>query len=59
MFTSKIQTSPTSLHPPLQLRLNTPDEPGFVLETVPVRSLKEVWSVLEVGAMLCQRSDEY
>ncbi|KAI0668479.1 hypothetical protein C8Q78DRAFT_993488 [Trametes maxima] len=34
--------SPTSVHPHLQLRLTTPDEPGFVLEAVPVRTLKEI-----------------
>ena len=42
------QTSPGSVHPPLHLRLNTPDEPGFILETIPVRTLKEVWNILEV-----------
>ncbi|KAI0648314.1 hypothetical protein C8Q79DRAFT_905736 [Trametes meyenii] len=46
-------TSPTSVHPPLQLRLTTPDEPGFVLEAVPVRTLKEVWSILEIVREQC------
>ncbi|KAI0806901.1 hypothetical protein C8Q74DRAFT_1312897 [Fomes fomentarius] len=47
------QTSPTSVHPPLQLRLNTPEEPGFVLETIPVRTLKEIWSILEIIREQC------
>lgn len=42
------QTSPTSLHPPLQLKLTSPDEPGFRLEKVPVRNMKEVLAILEV-----------
>ncbi|EIW60768.1 uncharacterized protein TRAVEDRAFT_71063 [Trametes versicolor FP-101664 SS1] len=46
-------TSPTAVHPPLQLRLTTPDEPGFMLEAVPVRSLKEVWSILEIVREQC------
>ena len=46
------QTSPNSVHPPLHLRLTAPDEPGFVLETIPVRTLKEVWSILEVSSRL-------
>ncbi|EJF62647.1 hypothetical protein DICSQDRAFT_104138 [Dichomitus squalens LYAD-421 SS1] len=48
-----LYTSPTSVHPPLQLRLNTPDEPGFILETIPVRTLKEVWSILEIVREQC------
>ncbi|KAI0747606.1 hypothetical protein C8Q80DRAFT_1103705 [Daedaleopsis nitida] len=48
-----VYTSPTSIHPPLQLRLSTPDEPGFVLETIPVRTLKEVWSILEIVRDQC------
>jgi hypothetical protein len=43
------QTSPTSAHPPLQLRLTAPEEPGFRLEKVPVHSMKEVWGILEVS----------
>lgn len=42
------QESPSSAHPPLQLRLAAPEEPGFFLERIPVRNLKEVWGVLEV-----------
>ncbi|KAH9890615.1 hypothetical protein C8Q73DRAFT_704992 [Cubamyces lactineus] len=48
-----IYTSPTSAHPPLQLRLTTPNEPGFVLEAVPVRTLKEVWGILEIVREQC------
>ncbi|KAH9857608.1 hypothetical protein C2E23DRAFT_865408 [Lenzites betulinus] len=48
-----VYVSPTGVHPPLQLRLNTPDEPGFVLEAIPVRSLKEVWSILEIVREQC------
>ncbi|RDB24907.1 hypothetical protein Hypma_008046 [Hypsizygus marmoreus] len=48
-----LYTSPTSLHPPLQLRLTAPEEPGFWLEKVPVHSMKEVWGVLEVVREQC------
>ncbi|RDX52741.1 hypothetical protein OH76DRAFT_1400002 [Lentinus brumalis] len=48
-----VYTSPNSVHPPLQLRLTAPDEPGFVLETIPVRTLKEVWSILEIVRAQC------
>ena len=44
------QKSPNSMHPPLQLRLTAPEEPGFLLERVPVHSMKEVWGILEVRA---------
>ncbi|KAF9559871.1 hypothetical protein CPC08DRAFT_708496 [Agrocybe pediades] len=40
--------SPNSLHPPLQLRLTAPEEPGFILERIPVHSIKEIWGILEV-----------
>ncbi|PIL30569.1 hypothetical protein GSI_07269 [Ganoderma sinense ZZ0214-1] len=50
---TSVYTSPTSVHPPLQLRLSTPDEPGFVLETIPVRTLKEVWNILEIVREQC------
>ncbi|KAF8995428.1 hypothetical protein BDQ17DRAFT_1392198 [Cyathus striatus] len=40
--------SPGLKHPPLQLCLNVPGEPGFILERVPVHSMKEVWGILEV-----------
>ncbi|KAF8813664.1 hypothetical protein BYT27DRAFT_6350544 [Phlegmacium glaucopus] len=45
--------SPNSMHPPLQLRLTTPEEPGFLLERVPVHSMKEVWGILEVVREQC------
>ncbi|KAK1229192.1 hypothetical protein PQX77_007764 [Marasmius sp. AFHP31] len=48
-----LYTSPTSVHPPLQLRLTAPEETGFILEKVPVRSMKEVWGVLEVVREQC------
>ncbi|KAI5117227.1 hypothetical protein M0805_001585 [Coniferiporia weirii] len=43
-----IYKSPSDIHPPLRLRLTAPNEAGFVLEKVPVRSLKEVYGVLEI-----------
>ncbi|KAJ6497863.1 hypothetical protein C8R45DRAFT_984493, partial [Mycena sanguinolenta] len=43
-----VYRSPTSKHPPLQLRLTLPEEPGFLLGKVPVHSMKEVWGILEV-----------
>ncbi|KAF8971056.1 hypothetical protein BDZ97DRAFT_1787474 [Flammula alnicola] len=45
--------SPGSLHPPLQLRLTAPEEPGFTLERIPVHSIKEVWGILEVVREQC------
>ncbi|KAJ7287378.1 hypothetical protein C8J57DRAFT_1430963 [Mycena rebaudengoi] len=45
--------SPTSIHPPLQLRLILPEEPGFLLARVPVHSMKEVWGILEVVREQC------
>ncbi|RPD73523.1 hypothetical protein L226DRAFT_101651 [Lentinus tigrinus ALCF2SS1-7] len=48
-----VYTSPNSVHPPLQLRLTAPEEPGFILETIPVRTLKEVWSILEIVREQC------
>jgi len=48
-----LYTSPTSLHPPLQLRLTVPDEPGFLLEKVPVQTIKQVWAILEVVREQC------
>ncbi|KAF8904383.1 hypothetical protein CPB84DRAFT_1772896 [Gymnopilus junonius] len=44
---SALYKSPNSLHPPLQLRLTAPEEPGFLLERVPVHSIKEIWGILE------------
>ncbi|KAJ7647522.1 hypothetical protein FB45DRAFT_893657 [Roridomyces roridus] len=45
--------SPTGKHPPLQLRLTLPEEPGFLLEKIPVHSMKEVWGILEVVREQC------
>lgn len=45
-----LQTSPASKHPPLRLRLTAPNEAGFLLEKVPVNSLKEIYGVLEVSS---------
>jgi hypothetical protein len=46
------QKSPNAIHPPLQLRLMATEEPGFLLERVPVHSMKEVWGILEVRVFL-------
>ncbi|KAH7108211.1 hypothetical protein BKA62DRAFT_681474 [Auriculariales sp. MPI-PUGE-AT-0066] len=40
--------SPHHRHPPLRLRLSCPNEPGFVLGRVPVKTIEQVWSVLEI-----------
>ncbi|KAK7057414.1 hypothetical protein R3P38DRAFT_3252526 [Favolaschia claudopus] len=48
-----VYRSPTSRHPPLQLRLTLPEEPGFLLGKVPVHSMKEVWGILEVVREQC------
>jgi hypothetical protein len=45
------QRSPRNLHPPLQLHLKAPEEPGFFLERIPIRTLKQVWGVLEVSPL--------
>ncbi|KAJ8507102.1 hypothetical protein ONZ45_g10486 [Pleurotus djamor] len=45
--------SPTSLHPPLQLRLTAPDEPGYFLQKVRVCSMKQVWGILEIVKEQC------
>ncbi|KAJ7072545.1 hypothetical protein C8F01DRAFT_973867 [Mycena amicta] len=45
--------SPTGLHPPLQLRFTLPEEPGFMLQKVPVHSMREVWAILEVVREQC------
>ncbi|KAG6829369.1 hypothetical protein H0H87_011660 [Tephrocybe sp. NHM501043] len=45
--------SPSSVHPPLQLRLRAPEEPGFRLEKIPVHNMKEVWGILEVVREQC------
>ncbi|TDL26215.1 hypothetical protein BD410DRAFT_784285 [Rickenella mellea] len=49
-------TSPSNLHPPLQLRLSAstaPVEPGFLLGRVRVRTLREVWAILEIVKEQC------
>ncbi|KAG6920101.1 hypothetical protein DXG01_010169 [Tephrocybe rancida] len=48
-----LYTSPTSLHPPLQLRLTAPQETGFRLDKVPVHNMKEVWGIMEVVREQC------
>ncbi|KAJ3519988.1 hypothetical protein NM688_g9223 [Phlebia brevispora] len=50
---TSLYTSPSGVHPPLQLRLAAPEEPGFFLEKIPVRNLKEVWGILEVVREQC------
>ncbi|KAG1760515.1 hypothetical protein EDD22DRAFT_900699 [Suillus occidentalis] len=45
--------SPNDIHPPLHLRLLAPQEPGFLLQRVPVRSVKQVSRVLEVVREQC------
>ncbi|KAL1748636.1 hypothetical protein HDZ31DRAFT_29119 [Schizophyllum fasciatum] len=51
-YTSLYQ-SPTSAHPPLHLRLTSPEEPGYFLQKVPVRTMKEIWGVLEIVREQC------
>ncbi|KAF9445919.1 hypothetical protein P691DRAFT_777244 [Macrolepiota fuliginosa MF-IS2] len=43
-----LYTSLGGLHPPLQLRLTPSDEPGFILERIPVHNIQEVWGILEI-----------
>ena len=45
------QVSPSSAHPRLNLRLTSPAEPGFFLQRVQVKSIKETWRVLEVRSL--------
>lgn len=45
-----LQVSPTNSHPPLQLRLTAPQEPGFILRKIRVQSLRQIWSIFEVSA---------
>ncbi|KZT65973.1 hypothetical protein DAEQUDRAFT_675902 [Daedalea quercina L-15889] len=45
--------SPTGAHPPLQLRLTAPEEPGFILERIPAKTLREIWGVLEIVKEQC------
>ena len=46
------QVSPSSAHPRLNLRLTSPAEPGFFLQRVQVKSIKETWRVLEVWGLI-------
>ncbi|KAF9227286.1 hypothetical protein BS17DRAFT_457490 [Gyrodon lividus] len=45
--------SPSGAHPPLNLRLTTPQEPGFVLQRVPVKNASQVSRVLEIVREQC------
>jgi hypothetical protein len=45
--------SPNDIHPPLHLRLLAPLEPGFLLQRVPVRTVKQISRVLEVVKEQC------
>ncbi|EJD02730.1 uncharacterized protein FOMMEDRAFT_156063 [Fomitiporia mediterranea MF3/22] len=48
-----VYKSPSNAHPPLRLRLTVPYEAGFLLQRVPVASLKEVYAVLEIVREQC------
>ncbi|KIP08390.1 hypothetical protein PHLGIDRAFT_104329 [Phlebiopsis gigantea 11061_1 CR5-6] len=52
-FYTATYRSPSSTHPPLQLRFEAPKEPGFRLEKVRVVSLKAVRGVLEIVREQC------
>ncbi|KZT41529.1 hypothetical protein SISSUDRAFT_1031224 [Sistotremastrum suecicum HHB10207 ss-3] len=45
--------SPSSAHPPIHVMVESPEEPGFILGAVPVRTLRQVWAVLEVVKEQC------
>ncbi|KAF9230028.1 hypothetical protein BU15DRAFT_18371, partial [Melanogaster broomeanus] len=45
--------SPSGAHAPLNLRLTTPQEPGFVLRKVPVKSASQVSRILEIVREQC------
>ncbi|KAI6157857.1 hypothetical protein BKA82DRAFT_4062535 [Pisolithus tinctorius] len=45
--------SPSGVHPPLNLRLSVPQEPGFLLQRVPVRTTNQVSRVLEIVREQC------
>ncbi|KAL5523559.1 hypothetical protein ACEPAG_7732 [Sanghuangporus baumii] len=45
--------SPSNAHPPLRLRLTAPNEAGFLLQRVPVSSLREVYGILEIVRDQC------
>ncbi|GJJ06302.1 hypothetical protein Clacol_000493 [Clathrus columnatus] len=43
-----VYTSPTQSHPPLQLRLTVPQEPGFILRKIRVQSMHQAWAIFEI-----------
>ncbi|KAH7888628.1 hypothetical protein F5I97DRAFT_1925147 [Phlebopus sp. FC_14] len=45
--------SPSSAHPPLNLRLTSPQEPGFVLQLVPVKTTRQLSCILEIVREQC------
>ncbi|KAI0071781.1 hypothetical protein K474DRAFT_1668625 [Panus rudis PR-1116 ss-1] len=45
--------SATGAHPPCWIRFTAPDEPGFILERVPVQTIKEVLAILEIVREQC------
>ncbi|KDQ21384.1 hypothetical protein BOTBODRAFT_141621 [Botryobasidium botryosum FD-172 SS1] len=52
-----VHRSPSSAYPPLHSTLSTPAEPGFVLGSVKVRNMTDVWAVLEVVREQCWFND--
>ncbi|KAH8827928.1 hypothetical protein DL96DRAFT_1463476 [Flagelloscypha sp. PMI_526] len=50
---STLYNSPSDAHPPLRIHLSPPNEPGFILERVPVQNMKQVWAILEVVREQC------
>ncbi|OAX32880.1 hypothetical protein K503DRAFT_776201 [Rhizopogon vinicolor AM-OR11-026] len=52
-YYSATYKSPSGIHPPLHLRLLAPQEPGFLLQRVPVRSVNQALRVLEVVREQC------
>ncbi|VDB95344.1 unnamed protein product [Peniophora sp. CBMAI 1063] len=48
-----LYTSPSSAHPPLDLRVSGMQEPGFMLERVQVYSMKEAWAIMEIVREQC------
>ncbi|KAG8213996.1 hypothetical protein J3R82DRAFT_10746 [Butyriboletus roseoflavus] len=45
--------SPSQAHPPLGLRLAAPQEPGFLLQEVPVKTASEVSHILDIVREQC------
>ncbi|KAH7913662.1 hypothetical protein BJ138DRAFT_1145454 [Hygrophoropsis aurantiaca] len=54
-----IYRSPSDSHPPLRLRLTTPQEPGFVLQQIPVKNVNEVSKVLEIVKDQCWLNETF